>query len=484
MAQKGALARTRCRRLRVLYEDGREEGRSDSRVVGGFGFTERGFERADDGIGTGGCATVGGRRAVGWSLCLALVVALLPGALTSEASGGGKLGGIPIARPAICSAKSTAGTCVVPAAAQKKSAKCTGVRKKSKCCVAARRKAAKKKKAKKRSSSSTSAEPKSTPIGLGPDQIRGAYNLPSAASRAQTIAIVTAFDNPKAESDLGVYSSTYGLSRCTSANGCFSKVNGYGKTSPLPPSEATWALESSLDVQIAHAVCPNCRILLVEAASASVPDLLDAVDSAVRLGATEVSNSWVVDEFSSETRYDSHFDHPGVVITAASGDANRVQWPASSQFVTAVGGTTLVMSGNARVSEGAWGLSGSGCSSYEAKPAWQTDSGCSHRTVPDVAAVGDPSSGAAVYDSFGYSDRKGWFRIGGTSLATPIIAATYALAGNAGGVVAGSYPYAHSDSLFDVGSRSGGGCSPSSCASGSGSGASAGLGSPNGTTAF
>lgn len=457
--------------------------------MGIYRFRVRGSEKVLGGIRTGQCATVGGRRAVGWYLCLALVVGFLPGALTSEASGGEKLGGIPIARPAICSLKSVAGTCAVPAAAaaRKKPAKCTGARKKSKSCVAAVLKAAKKKAAvKKKSKNSTSAKPKGSPIGFGPAQIRGAYNLPKAAPRSQTIAVVTAFDNPNAESDLGVYSSTYSLPRCTSANGCFRKVNGRGKARPIPSADARWALETSLDVQIAHAVCPNCKILLVEAASDSVLDLLDAVDSAVKLGANEVSNSWVVDEFSSQTLYDSRFDHPGVAITAASGDvANRVQWPASSPFVTAVGGTTLTVSDNVRVSESAWQLGSSGCSRYEAKPAWQTDSGCSRRMVPDVVAVGDPSSGAAVYDSYGYSGRRGWFTVGGTSLGAPIIAAVYALAGNADQVVAGSYPYAHSGSLFDIRSGVNGSCSPSYlCTTGRGYDGPTGVGSPNGTAGF
>jgi hypothetical protein len=461
--------------------------------VGIYGLEERRSKRILGGIRAGERTTVRGYRAAGWYLCLALVVVLLPGALTSKESGGTNVGGIPTARPAICSLKSTAGTCVVPAAvAQKKLGKCTGVRKKSKSCLAAARKAAKikaaKKKAaaKKKSKSSVSAKLKSSPDGLGPVQIRGAYNLPSAAPRAQTIAIVTAFDDPTAEGDLGVYSSTYSLPSCTTANGCFRKVNGLGQTGPLPPADATWALESSLDVQIAHAVCPNCKILLVEAASASVLDLLDAVDSAVSLGANEVSNSWVVDEFSSQTFLDSRLDHPGVAITAASGDtANRVQWPASSRFVTAVGGTTLTVQDNVRVSESAWQLGGSGCSRYEPKPAWQTDSGCSRRMVPDVAAVGDPSTGVAVYDSYGYSGRRGWFKTGGTSIGAPIVAAIYALAGNADQVVAGSYPYAHSGSLFDVRSGANGSCSSSYlCTAGTGYDGPTGVGSPNGTGGF
>lgn len=456
--------------------------------MGICGLTGSSSSGALDSIRAGGNTAAGRRRAVGWALCLALVVGLLPGALAAKASGGSKLAGIPIARPAICS-QGALGTCFASAAARKKSAKCTAATRKSKSCGVAARKAAKKKaavKKKPKSFASATSTKQSSPDGLGPEQIRGAYSLPSAAPLAQTIAIVTAFDDPSAESDLAVYSSAYSLPSCTSANGCFRKLNVFGQERPLPPVEATWALETSLDVQIAHAVCSNCKILLVEAPSASILDLLDAIDTAVALGANEISNSWVVDEFSSQTDYDSRLNHPGVVITAASGDtANRVQWPASSPFVTAVGGTTLTVSNNARVNESSWSLGGSGCSRYESKPAWQTDAGCSHRMVPDVAAAGDPSSGAAVYDSYGLSGRRGWFKIGGTSLAAPIIAAVYALAGNAAQVVAGSYPYAHSDSLFDIRSGATGSCTQSYlCTTGIGYDGPSGLGSPNGTSAF
>jgi len=441
------------------------------------------------GIHTGEYPTVGRRSAIGWFLCLALIFGLLPGALASDASGGARVEKVPTARPAICSLKGTTNACATRVVVRKKAAKCVGAARKSKRCVIAARKAAKKKAALKKnlkSSISATSKKQTAPDGLSPEQIRGAYNLPSAAPQPQTIAIVTAFDNPSAESDLGVYSSTFSLPSCTGVNGCFRKVNGRGQERPLPPADATWALETSLDVQIAHAVCPNCKILLVEAASASILDLLDAIDTAVALGANEVSNSWVVDEFSSQTSFDSRLNHPGVVITAASGDtANRVQWPAASSFVTAVGGTTLTMQDNTRVTESAWQLGGSGCSRYESKPAWQTDGGCSRRMVPDVVAVGDPSSGAAVYDSYGLSGRSGWFKIGGTSLAAPLIAAVYALAGNAGQVVGGSFPYAHSDSLFDIRSGVDGSCSPSYlCSTGIGYDGPTGVGSPNGTAAF
>jgi subtilase family serine protease len=163
-----------------------------------------------------------------------------------------------------------------------------------------------------------------------------------------------------------------------------------------------------------------------------------------------------------------------------------VKWPAASPYVTAVGGTTLDLdSANARVSESAWEQGGSGCSAYESKPTWQTDSGCKQRTVPDVAAVANPDTGAAVYDSYGYSGRRGWYKVGGTSLAAPIVAAIYALAGNADNVVSGSYPYAHSSMLFDIQSGTNGKCALTYlCTSAAGYDGPTGLGTPAGTAGF
>ena len=298
---------------------------------------------------------------------------------------------------------------------------------------------------------------------------------------------MTAYGSPNIEKDLRVYSTTFSLRVCSSANGCFRKVNGAGKKAPLPARNALWALEASLDVEVAHAVCSNCKILLVEAASGSVSNLVAAVDTAVRLGADVISNSWVVDEFRGETTLDSHFNRSGIAITAASGDSGYgVKWPAASPYVTAVGGTTLDLdTSNARVSETAWELGGSGCSAYESKPAWQSDGGCVRRTVPDVAAVADPGTGAAVYDSYGYSGRHGWFKVGGTSLGAPIVAAIYALAGNADTVVAGSHSYAHASSLFDVLQGSNGTCSPVYlCTAAAGYDGPTGLGSPIGVKGF
>jgi subtilase family serine protease len=323
-----------------------------------------------------------------------------------------------------------------------------------------------------------------SPSGYGPTQFRTGYNLTATGSSGTTIGIVDAYDDPNIESDLGVYSTQFNLPACTTANGCFKKVNQTGGTS-YPAKNAGWALEISLDVEIAHAICPNCHILLVEATTNSFANLLTAEDYAVG-HATIVSNSWGGGESSSETSNDSHF-HIGVPITFSSGDGGYgVEYPAASQNVTAVGGTTLNLnSDNSYKSESVWSGAGSGCSAYEPKPSWQKDLGCIRRTVADVAADADPNTGAAVYDTVRDQGRSGWFQVGGTSLASPLIAAVYALAGNAGTTVDGSYPYAHASSLHDVTSGSNGSCGGSYLCTGVvGYDGPTGNGTPNGTTAF
>jgi subtilase family serine protease len=326
----------------------------------------------------------------------------------------------------------------------------------------------------------------SSPTGYGPTQFRTAYNLTSTGSSSTTIGIVDAYDDPNIESDLGVYSTYYGLPACTTANGCFKKVNQTGGTK-YPKSNSGWALEISLDVEIAHAICPGCKIMLVEANSTSFSDLLAAEDYATA-HATVVSNSWGGSESSSEvSSYDSHFNHIGVPITVSSGDGGYgVEYPAASQYVTAVGGTTLNLNANGTYkSETVWSGAGSGCSAYEPKPTWQTDAGCIRRTVADVAADADPNTGAAVYDSVRYQGAAGWLQVGGTSLASPLTASVYALAGNGANTVDGSYPYAHTSSLHDVTSGSNGSCGGSYLCTGVvGYDGPTGNGTPNGTNAF
>jgi subtilase family serine protease len=327
----------------------------------------------------------------------------------------------------------------------------------------------------------------SPPAGaLGPAQFHGAYALPTTAPGTPTIAIVDAYNDPNIEADLGVFSSFYGLPSCTTANGCFRKVNQTGGTT-YPATDAGWSLEIALDVETAHEICQNCKILLVEASSNSFANLGTAENEAVALGATVVSNSWGGSEFSTETQYDGlYFRHPGVPLTFSSGDAGYgVEYPAASQYVTAVGGTTLTTAGNGYQSESAWADAGSGCSRYEPKPAWQHDSGCSHRTVADVSADADPNTGAAVYDSVPYSGQSGWFQVGGTSLASPLIASVYALTGTTANVNFGATPYGNPGQLHDVTSGSNGSCSPTYLCTGVvGYDGPTGLGTPAGIAAF
>ncbi|HWF25866.1 MAG TPA: S53 family peptidase [Solirubrobacteraceae bacterium] len=323
-----------------------------------------------------------------------------------------------------------------------------------------------------------------TPAGYGPSDLRSAYALAATGGTGQTIAIVDAYDDPNAASDLSAYRAHYGLSPCTTANGCFRKVNQTGGTS-YPRGNSSWAQEVSLDLDMASAICPNCHILLVEATNSSLTNLGAAVNTAASLGANAISNSYGGSESSTEASWDNaYYHHPGIAITASSGDGGYgVQYPAASPYVTAVGGTTLTRAANARGwSETAWSGAGSGCSAFEPKPSWQTDSGCAKRTVADVSAVADPNTGVAVYDTY---RAGGWLVFGGTSVASPIIAGVYALAGNAPAVNFGSYPYGHTSSLFDVSSGSNGSCTNSYlCTAGPGYDGPTGLGTPNGVGAF
>ncbi len=331
--------------------------------------------------------------------------------------------------------------------------------------------------------------PHATISGYAPSDLQSAYNLPSStAGSGQTVAIVDAYDDPTAESDLAVYRSQFGLSACTTANGCFRKVDQNGGTS-YPRRSGSWAEEISLDLDMVSAICPNCHILLVEASSASMKNLGTAVNTAVRLGANAVSNSYGGTESSADSTYDAnYFNHPGVAITASSGDNGYgVEYPAASRYVTAVGGTSLTRASNSRGwSETAWSGAGSGCSAYDTQPSWQSGvAPCGKRAVADVSAVADPATGVAVYDSYSYQGYSGWLVFGGTSVSSPIIASVYALAGNAGSVSYGSYPYSHTASLNDVTGGSNGSCGGSSlCTAGTGWDGPTGLGTPQGTGAF
>ncbi|WP_051950757.1 S53 family peptidase [Actinacidiphila yeochonensis] len=346
------------------------------------------------------------------------------------------------------------------------------------------------------------------PQGYGPADLQSAYNLGSAvaagAGDGTTVAIVDGYDDPTAEADLAVYRSTYGLPACTTGNGCFTKVGQDGSAS-LPVTDGGWAVEISLDLQAVSAACPGCHILLVEANTPALPDLAAAEDTAVRLGAAAVSNSYSVAEGTNVAPYAGSYDHPGVAITVSSGDYGyqlAAPFPASLPTVTAVGGTSLTRApGTARGwSETAWALdekgsaAGSACSAYYDKPAWQHDTACPGRTVADVSADADPATGLAVYDSTPNPDGipAGWFVVGGTSASSPFVAGVYALAGNTAQVKDASYAYAHRSHLYDVqggnvsNPDAGSGCPDSSyvCTALPGYDGPTGLGTPNGTGAF
>ena len=326
--------------------------------------------------------------------------------------------------------------------------------------------------------------------GYSPADLKDAYKLPSASGlpgSGPTVAIVDAFDNPNAEGDLGQYRTQFGLGACTTGNGCFKKVNQTGGSS-YPAGDTGWGSEIDLDIEMVAAACPTCKILLVEATDNSFTNLMAAVDYAVA-HAQFVSNSYGAPEFSGETTFDSHFNHtPGVAITVSSGDNGYgVEYPAASRYVTAVGGTSL--SQNASVTRGwtesAWSGAGSGCSALESKPAWQTDTGCSRRTVADVSAVANPSTGVAVYDSYGSSGGANWFVYGGTSVAAPFVAAVWALSPSVASPSA-QVPYLHTAGWYDVTS----GSNTNHCFSGylckavAGYDGPTGLGTPTGASGF
>jgi subtilase family serine protease len=346
--------------------------------------------------------------------------------------------------------------------------------------------------------------------GYGPEELHAAYTLPTATFPAstQTVAIVDAFNDPTAEADLGVYDKQYGLPACTTGNGCFRKLDEEGKTSPLPTNDGGWATEISLDVQMVHAICQSCRLMLLEAKSASFSDLGAAVDTAVKLGATVVSNSYGGAEGSGYGAYNAPYDHPGTVITVSSGDCGyfnegckgdteAANFPASSPDVVAVGGTTLTHSGEAWSST-VWEGAGSGCSTAFTAPLWQSEvanyslTACGGgRSVADVGAVANPYTGVNVYDSTPSSsgDPTGWGVWGGTSLASPVVAAEFGLAGGAHGV---EFPaqtlYSHigeNGALYDVTSGHNGSCTgASSCQARAGYDGPTGVGSPVGLSAF
>ncbi len=326
------------------------------------------------------------------------------------------------------------------------------------------------------------AQSNAVPSGYGPSDLRSAYNITGSGSSAITVAIVDAYGYSKAESDLGVYRAQFGLPACTTANGCFRKVDQNGGTN-YPGDNVGWEQETALDLEMVSAMCPSCKILLVQATSASFGNLAAAENTAASLGAHAISNSYGGGENGS-TAYESSYNHAGIAITASSGDNGfGVEFPASSPHVTAVGGTSLTHASNARGwTETVWNGAGSGCSTTYAKPSWQHDSGCANRTVADVSAIADPNTGVAVYGRV-RRNSAGWMVFGGTSVASPLVAGVYGV--NGGAVNYGSDPYANTGALNDVTSGSNGSCGGSYlCTGTAGYDGPTGLGTPNGSSAF
>ena len=296
----------------------------------------------------------------------------------------------------------------------------------------------------------------SSPVGLTPAQMKAAYGFSTSntAGAGMTIAIVDAYDLPTAENDLNVFSAQFGLPSCTTANGCFKKVNQTGGTK-YPRYNSGWGLEIALDIEWAHAIAPGAKILLVEASSNSFANLLAAEDYAAA-HANYVSNSWGASEFSSENSYDSHFVHSGVAFFVSAGDAGLpAEYPSSSPNVISVGGTLLTFDSNGNlVSETGWSNGGGGCSQYETANSAQSGFGgyaqanCGgKRATPDVSLDADPNSGAAVYDSSSYQGQKGWYQVGGTSLSSPMWAGRAAVSG---AFVNASYVYGNNITFRDI----------------------------------
>jgi len=324
--------------------------------------------------------------------------------------------------------------------------------------------------------------------GYGPSDLRDAYKITTDGSSATVIAIVDAFGYDNAEADLGTYRSNFGLPACTTDNGCFKKLNQKGQQKNYPAQDIGWAQESALDLDMASAMCPNCQIWLVEANTNSLKNLAASVDEAASLGAHVISNSYGGGDSKGAVAFEPSYDHPGIAITASSGDSGYgSQAPAAMPHVIAVGGTSLIHATNDRGwSETVWNGAGSGCSKHYDKPSWQTDKGCKTRMEADVSATADPSHGVAVYGPHA-NGVSGWMVFGGTSVAAPLVGGIF---GNNGGTVSdASTIYAHTDALFDVTSGSNGTCGTKAkklyfCNGEVGYDGPTGFGTPNGITAF
>lgn len=320
-----------------------------------------------------------------------------------------------------------------------------------------------------------------------PAQLRGAYKLTRKSGGGRTVAIVDAYGYPNLARDLATYRSYFGLPAC-GTGGCLSVIDQNGGTS-LPRFNAGWAGEQALDVDAVSAVCADCKIVVVQAKSSSIRDLGSAVATAARQpGVVAISNSYGGGDLPDAT-YGGSYNHPGIAVTASTGDSGYQggSFPASSRYVTAVGGTSLTAASNARGwNETVWSGAGSGCSTVNTALAAAApyDTGCAKRAIADVSAAADPANGGmAVYYPTGRTSST-WAQVGGTSESSPIIASVYALSGHTRGY-ANAIPYHHTPSLFDVTSGSNGSCPATQwCHARASWDGPTGLGTPNGTGAF
>ena len=311
----------------------------------------------------------------------------------------------------------------------------------------------------------TTSTPASPPTPTTPGYLEQAYDLSylsQTAGMGDTVGIVDAYDDPSAESDLARFRSQYGLPACTTVNGCFKKVNQNGQSSPLPAYDGGWSGEIALDLAAVSSLCPNCRIVLVEANSSYLSDLNISIAQAQAQGAEQISNSYSGGGSSPSGQGQASW--PGVSVIASTGDHGVIgpgydAYPASFPGFVAAGGTSVsaASTGLRGYGESAWSLSngwggGSGCNMTEAKPAWQTDTGCTGRSYADVSADADPNTGLSIYSS-AYG---GWVLFGGTSLSSPLIAGYEAVTGMGG--QGGQWPYQNASLLNDPATGSTGSC--------------------------